>query len=109
MTIPVVKTAIAPSNGMPAHPAPSAKHDNISAIPLDAGSFFSYDILDDTSLIQIYTNADVLFYTDEQDSTFIPNFGIPLTAGGYFSYSVETGCTLHFSSDNQALIYILEG
>lgn len=109
MTIPVVKTAIAPSNGMPAHPAPSAVSMNVSQISVSEAAPFSYTILANTSLVQIYVTSDVLFYTDKVGEPFTPYFGMPLTAGGYYSFSVDAGCTLHFSAEKAALIYVLEG
>jgi len=109
MTIPIVKTAIAPNGGMPAHPAPSAVSMNVSQISVSEAAPFSYTILANTSLVQIYVTSDVLFYTDKVGEPFTPYFGMPLTAGGYYSFSVDAGCTLHFSAEKAALIYVLEG
>jgi len=109
MSIPVVKTAIAPSNGMPAHPAPSAVHMNISQISLDAETPASHPVASTTSLIQIFPTSDVIFYTDKSGEPFTPDFGMPLAAGGYYSFSVDAGCVLHFSADKAALVYVLEG
>lgn len=109
MTIPVVNTAIAPNNGMPAHPAPSAVRMNVSQISVTADVSASHTVATTTSLVQIKPTSDILFYTDAAGEVFTPDFGMPLTAGGYFSFSVEAGCTLHFSAEKAALVYILEG
>lgn len=109
MSIPVVKTAIAPHNGMPAHPAPSAASMNVFHISVAADSPAAHTVSDRTSLVQIKPTADVVFYTDRAGEDFTPDFGMPLSAGGYFSFSVDAGCTLHFSAEKSALIYILEG
>jgi len=109
MSIPVVKTAIAPSGGMPAHPAPSAVSMNVSQISLDAETPASHTVATSTSLIQLYPTSDVLFYTDKEGEPFTPDFGMPLAAGGYYSFSVDAGCMLHFSAEKAALIYVLEG
>ncbi|SPL65070.1 hypothetical protein [Ochrobactrum soli] len=109
MTIPVVKTAIAPNGGMPAHPAPNAVSMNVSQISVSEGAPFSYTVTAATSLVQIYPTSDILFYTDKTGEPFTPDFGMPLVGGAYFSFSVDAGCTLHFSADKAALIYVLEG
>ncbi|MCX2696240.1 hypothetical protein [Ochrobactrum chromiisoli] len=109
MTIPVVKTAIAPNGGMPAHPAPSAVSMNVSQISVDIASPADHTVAHSTTLIQIYATSDILFYTDKSGEPFTPDFGMPLTAGAYFSFSVDAGCTLHFSAEKSALVYILEG
>lgn len=109
MTIPVVKTAIAPSGGMPAHPAPNAVSMNVTQLTVDLASPASHTVESTTTLIQIYATSDILFYTDKAGEPFTPDFGMPLTAGGYFSFSVDAGCTLHFTAEKSALIYVLEG
>lgn len=109
MSIPIVKTAIAPHNGMPAHPAPSAVAMNIFQISVAADSPAAHTVSAATSLVQIKPTDDILFYTDVAGENFTPDFGMPLSAGGYFSFSVDAGCTLHFSSEKPALVYILEG
>lgn len=109
MTIPIVKTAIAPKGGMPAHPAPSAVSMNVSKISVPEDGPASHTVAHATSLVQIKSTSDVLFYTDKSGEQFTPDFGMPLAAGGYFSFSVEAGCTLHFSADKAALVYVLEG
>jgi len=109
MTIPVVKTAISPSNGMPAHPAPSAVSMNVGQITVASDAPASHTVAATTSLIQIYATSDVLFYTDKAGEPFIPDFGMPLAGGAYFSFSVDAGCTLHFSAEKSTLVYVLEG
>lgn len=109
MSIPLVKTAIAPNNGMPAHPAPSVASMNIFQITVVADAPAAHTVSAATTLVQIKPTADVIFYTDKVGEDFTPDFGMPLTAGGYFSFSVDAGCTLHFSSEKSALVYILEG
>lgn len=109
MTIPVVKTAIAPNNGMPAHPAPSAVSMNVAQLSVGADAPASHTIAATTSLIQICATSDVLFYTDKAGEEFTPDFGMPISGGGYFSYSVDARCTLHFSAEKAALVYVLEG
>lgn len=109
MTIPVVKTAIAPHNGMPAHPAPSAVLMNVVQISVSADAPASHTVAPTTSLVQIKPTSDVLFYTDVAGEEFTPDFGMPLAGGGYFSFSVDAGSTLHFSADKDALVYVLEG
>jgi len=48
MTIPVVKTAIAPNGGMPAHPAPSAVSMNVSQISVDIASPADHTVANST-------------------------------------------------------------
>ena len=109
MTIPLVNAAIAPSGALPAHPSPSAKLMNITQISVVSGGHISHTISILSSLVQIYTTGEVLFYTDDEGQEFTPDFGMPLSAASYFSYSVAAGSTLHFSADKSANIYILEG
>ncbi len=109
MSIPIVKTAIAPNGALPAHPAPSAVSMNVAQISVAADAPASHTIAPTTSLVQIKPTSDVLFYTDAAGEPHTPEYGMPLTAGGYFSFSVDAGCTLHFSADKAALIYVLEG
>ncbi|MNF16943.1 hypothetical protein D3C80_2202060 [compost metagenome] len=59
--------------------------------------------------MQIKPTSDVLFYTDAAGEEFTPDFGMPLAGGGYFSFSVDAGCTLLFSAEKSALVYVLEG
>ncbi|MGQ5718853.1 hypothetical protein [Pseudochrobactrum asaccharolyticum] len=109
MSIPIVKTAIAPNGGMPAHPAPSAASMNIFQISVTADTPAAHTVSALTSLVQIKATADVFFYSDRAGEDFTPDFGMPLSAGGYFSFSVDAGCTLHFSSEKPAIVYVLEG
>ncbi len=109
MTIPVVKTAIAPNGALPAHPAPSAVSMNVTQISVAAATPASHTVAPTTSLVQIKPTSDVLFYTDAAGEEFTPDFGMPLAGGGYFSFSVDAGCTLHFSAEKAALVYVLEG
>lgn len=109
MSIPLVNTAIAPSGALPAHPAPTAEDMNISQLSVDANGHIAHEISTESSLIQVHATGDVLFYSDKNGDAFTPDFGMPLTAGGYFSFSVRAGSTLYFSSQKNALVYVLEG
>jgi hypothetical protein len=107
MTIPIVKTAIAPNGGMPAHPAPNARffrHDNdyyltnCNTHPVFSSFVNSLSFNASTSLIQIYTPEDVRFCTNidpdfpDLDVALELN-GMILKGGGYYSFSVDPGTT----------------
>ncbi|MCH4539472.1 hypothetical protein [Ochrobactrum sp. A-1] len=129
MTIPVVKTAIAPKDGMPAHPAPNAKYfkythssgdtvmPNTQKITVMADIVNSSPVSMNTSLIQIFTPEDVLFLANldwqlpqEQLNNYITWNGMPLRAGGYYSFSVDPGTMLFFKSvTTDTEITVLEG
>lgn len=125
MMIPIVRTAIAPNNGMPAHPAPHAAYfkNGDSMVPnCTTYNFHSayekeFKFSESTNLIQLYTNADVkiLTYTpiDENDEYVEGIFdasALLLNAGGYYSFSVIPASTLYFKAVSEpGDLTILEG
>ena len=127
MTIPIVKTAIAPNNGMPAHPAPNARYfryeflgtdtyqPNCKKVPVFSSFSNSLTFSQMTSLVQIYTPVDIIFCTNiDQDSLIIEDIldacGMILKAGGYYSFSVTPGSMFFVKSlDRDDNITILEG
>lgn len=130
MTIPIVKTAISPSNGLPAHPAPNAKYfryespnGNVTVMPNTQKVTVSKDFVNfgvvsmNTTLVQIFTPEDILCLANldwqlpqEQLDNLIAWNGMPLRGGGYYSFSVDPGVMLFFKSvTTDTEITVLEG